>query len=349
MRTSTVFIILSCVIGFCFADFRLREVTGTYDLITGDSSCFSDIHIIRRDESILGGDISGTGYECSGGRIDLVQNPAQGKGNFLTQFLSKHQTVGDFVYGRVASAIVCQNTTSSGGRTFRLGSFVNFIETERDLIVVWRDIFRAQTSLENAGGETFTFKEDSEYLVLGSQCLYEKTSSLCFPSSAKVNLESGDVRRMDEVSVGDRVRVAADEYSEVYMWTHKSNSKPTFNYVQLRTAAGYNVTMTRGHYVYANDLAVPAKEVRVGDRLRLADGRSSLVTATERVRARGYYNPQTLHGDIVVDGIVATTYTTTVEPKYAHALLSPIRMIYGALQVLRSAFITSGFEIKSEL
>ena len=45
-------------------------------------------------------------------------------------------------------------------------------------------------------------------------------------------------------------------------------------------------------------------------------------------QVKGLYNPLTLAGDIVVDGILASTYTKAVTPKMAHAALAPLRMMY---------------------
>ena len=47
-------------------------------------------------------------------------------------------------------------------------------------------------------------------------------------------------------------------------------------------------------------------------------------------RARGLYNPHTLHGDVVVDGVLTSTYTGVVHPALAHALLAPLRQLYSA-------------------
>lgn len=41
--------------------------------------------------------------------------------------------------------------------------------------------------------------------------------------------------------------------------------------------------------------------------------------------ARGLYNPQTKHGSIIVNNILAGTYTTAVAPGLVHAVLAPLR------------------------
>ncbi len=52
------------------------------------------------------------------------------------------------------------------------------------------------------------------------------------------------------------------------------------------------------------------------------------VVAVSPEVATGLYNPQTLSGDIVVNGIRASTYTAAIAPSLAHVALWPVRMMY---------------------
>ena len=54
-------------------------------------------------------------------------------------------------------------------------------------------------------------------------------------------------------------------------------------------------------------------------------------------RAPGLYNLQTLHGDVVVGGLRASTYTTAVDPAVAHRLLWPLRAVFEAVGVYTTA------------
>jgi hypothetical protein len=163
-------------------------------------------------------------------------------------------------------------------------------------------------------------------------------SSNCFPAHATVEHESGARIRMDELRVGHRVKVAKDTYSDVFLFTHKLG-RVTAPFVVIRTASGHEVSMTSGHYVYINDASlVPVSSVQIGDELALASGARSAVVAVSEAVHGGLYNPQTLHGDIFVDGIVASTYTTAVAPVLGHASLSPLRALYSALGLTISLF-----------
>jgi Hint module len=137
--------------------------------------------------------------------------------------------------------------------------------------------------------------------------------------------------RMDELRLGDRVSVAKDAFSDVFLFTHKIQ-RATAAFVFIRTTSDHSISMTPGHYIYANGTSlVPAASVQVGDKLTLASGAFSEVVSISAAVHAGVYNPQTLHGDIIVDGIVASTYTTAVSPVLGHASLSPLRALYSTL------------------
>lgn len=184
------------------------------------------------------------------------------------------------------------------------------------------------------------FEAEVDYLILGLECMYSRAAfenALCFPGDAVASLESGAKVPMSHLETGDSVLVGPGTYSPVFMWTHRdAEASPANAYVQL-TTAHHSVTLTRGHYLYVSSEAgemklVPAGEVRRGDILTTLSGREAVVSARS-VRARGLYNPQTIHGDIVVGGVVSTTYTTAVPPMAAHALLAPLRWAWGILQL----------------
>jgi Hint module len=39
----------------------------------------------------------------------------------------------------------------------------------------------------------------------------------------------------------------------------------------------------------------------------------------------GFFNPRTVFGNVVVNDVVSSTYTTAVQPTVAHATLAPFR------------------------
>jgi hypothetical protein len=166
-------------------------------------------------------------------------------------------------------------------------------------------------------------------------------------------LESGSQITMRDLSVGDRVLVAPGLYSEVFMFSHRhqpaerrdsdvqtpDSSYAAWNtFLQLRTASSHVLSLTAGHVLPLPDgRLVAARDISVGDALLVLDssdpndhamGISPVVSIEMTRQSGGLYNPQTIHGDIVVDGVVATTYTTGVRPSVAHALLAPLRALF---------------------
>jgi Hint module len=148
----------------------------------------------------------------------------------------------------------------------------------------------------------------------------------CFPASSVVELDSGLRKTMAELKIGDQVRVGAFEYSTVFMFTHRLHNVTSL-FIDIRTASGHKLLISPGHHVFVNQDISPARLIKVGDTVRLADG-ETVVTQIKLIETIGLYNPQTLHGNIVVDGLLATTYTETISPAVAHAVLAPLRLVY---------------------
>lgn len=159
----------------------------------------------------------------------------------------------------------------------------------------------------------------------------------CFPGDAIVELQDGSSIRMEALQVGDCVKVGLDEYSTVFMFTHRlSNTQAKF--VTIKTSSGASLSLTQGHYIYANGNLVAAAQVVVGDSLLLGNGAEEQVTVITYSSSRGLYNPQTENGNIVVNGIVTSVYTTAVEPSTAHVLISIMRSLYSSFGVSTSIF-----------
>lgn len=153
---------------------------------------------------------------------------------------------------------------------------------------------------------------------------------ICFPADATVELEDGSVKTMALVQLGDRVKVGDGVFSDVFMFTHKDASS-VHEFVEISTDAGVSLSVTRGHYIYINDAIAAASTVKVGDVVELGNGEKTFVSDVSEVSKIGLYNPQTVHGDIIVNSMRASTYTRVIEPPAAQALMAPLRLLYGAL------------------
>eukprot|EP00178_Gracilaria_changii_P011678 TRINITY_DN329_c0_g1_i1.p2 TRINITY_DN329_c0_g1~~TRINITY_DN329_c0_g1_i1.p2 ORF type:complete len:471 (+),score=77.61 TRINITY_DN329_c0_g1_i1:4521-5933(+) len=167
---------------------------------------------------------------------------------------------------------------------------------------------------------------------------------VCFPASATVTTIEGESVRMADLQPGQHVH--HDEHgasSPVFFFTHRT-AKPELWFYSISTASGHAVSMTAKHYLYADGRLTAAHAVQVGQMLRTKAGESA-VTSVKRVRDTGLFAPHSMHGDLLVDGIVVSSYSRTIEPRLAHALLMPLRWLAratGSKEVLAGVFYEGG-------
>lgn len=162
----------------------------------------------------------------------------------------------------------------------------------------------------------------------------------CFAGSARVSLADGRTAAMTELRIGDRVAVEPKtdakhitQHSPIILFSHRLTPSSTlFPFLNITLDNSASLLISDNHYVYVDHsaLMLPARLVRQRThRVRIADGSLRRVMKVRRTFARGLYAPQTAHGDIVVDGVVVSTYTTDVHPTFAHhVLLAPVRLAH---------------------
>lgn len=151
----------------------------------------------------------------------------------------------------------------------------------------------------------------------------------CFPADASIELVDGSKKQMAQVQTGDVVKVAPETYSPVYFFSHADEAVPS-SVIQLE-AANVTFVSSPGHYLRTISGVRAASQLSVGDEIVLARGPKAETAVIQRVVrrvGRGRFNPHTLHGDIVVNDVVASTFTTAVHPVVARGLLSPVRAVY---------------------
>lgn len=150
----------------------------------------------------------------------------------------------------------------------------------------------------------------------------------CFSASNIVEIEGKGTISMGELKIGDLVRVDDNHFSMVHGFYHLEPNVEA-SYLQLHfDNLDQPLEISGNHLVFANNIAKPAAEVKVGDRLD-----KSTVTGIETIQSRGVYAPATYKGTIVVSGVRTSTYSSHVpyaavnEHVGAHWLLTYHRMI----------------------
>jgi hypothetical protein len=207
-------------------------------------------------------------------------------------------------------------------------------------------VANAQTCMITTGGATIDATEIVKLTLtmmpsgtaFCDVCKGEGTvCTACFPATAEIELATGK-KQLHAVTIGDKIHVGNGKFDDVYFFSSQMESTMS-KFVSLSTAdTDKALLLTSGHYLYVNGELKTAGSVKVGDMLTLGNGNKSKVTVVSSEWAPGLYNPHTLSGDIVVQGILTSTYTDLIDPTLAHALLLPLRQMYAAGAIMGSGF-----------
>lgn len=100
--------------------------------------------------------------------------------------------------------------------------------------------------------------------------------------------------------------------------------------VSIRVSSGLTVTLSGSHYVGVGPAQhlKAASDVEIGESLTMRNGSLDSVTAKWTSWKYGLFNPQTVDGWIVVNGLVISTFTQAVQPAAATALLAPVKFLF---------------------
>lgn len=327
-------------------NFEIHEAdNGEFGLTIGDPRCPWKVRLNDDDFSMRASDIEVNEQTCAGGTLILVKNPESG-GSPLTISLRKNPDRDNSVEGVLAGGLTCG--TGTNVVKIASGSYFQMFSPSKDIMVNFKTTLGDNSPLALAAGaingssvDNFTFEETEDYLILGAECIFSRAKfdpAACFPGSATAELEDGTHRRMDALEIGDRVRTGPRDFSPVFAFTHKeSEIESAFVRIETRQQQ-HTLMLSPGHYLYINGELSPARSVRQGHEIILGSGIPAIVRSATLHTEKGLYNPQTLQGDIVVNGVLASTYTTAIEPFAAHASLAPLRAVYRLLGLSSKAF-----------
>lgn len=166
------------------------------------------------------------------------------------------------------------------------------------------------------------------------------------PEMETITKHKGTIK-MKDIAIGDKVLTSSGEYKTIYTIDHYHHNETT-HYVQIETStiAAANddensnnnnhktmidgneeenddegffspfVELTPNHLLFIENVSYPiqAKNVVIGDYLRTIHGPKEVIH-TKRITRDGYYNPLTTDGTIVINGVLASTYTSFLSQK----------------------------------
>jgi hypothetical protein len=152
-------------------------------------------------------------------------------------------------------------------------------------------------------------------------------SPTCFSRFNDVEVQGQGMISMDAIKVGDYVRTGTD-FSRVFSLAHLDHDVEA-DFLQIY-ADGLQkpLEITGMHMLFSSGKAVRADEVSVGDMLG-----DSKVSEIKSVKRMGVYAPVTESGDIVVNGIRASSYFAFLDQVpfnqhvMSHFFFAPHRMM----------------------
>jgi hypothetical protein len=145
----------------------------------------------------------------------------------------------------------------------------------------------------------------------------------CFPASSTVRIADGSQLGREisitELELGDSVlsidSTGALTFSKLYVFGHRNPTTPA-RFFRLETESGATLELTQGHYLHASIGGVrqtlPAELVKVGHKLWVLDAGelvSSPVVSVTEITTAGLFNPYTFTGDIIVNGVLASSHS----------------------------------------
>lgn len=149
----------------------------------------------------------------------------------------------------------------------------------------------------------------------------------CFPGNALVEISGSQVLPMHRLRVGQHVKSSiSGDLDAVFMFSHFVSTTNLLPFLRIETASMYNVTLSDGHYLYVNGVLKAAEDARVGDWV-MTDAGASKVRSIQRVWEKGLYAPHTLSGRLIVNGVLASCYTTVFPGLTGHTMLAPLRAV----------------------
>lgn len=163
----------------------------------------------------------------------------------------------------------------------------------------------------------------------------QKTS--CFPASASLWVREDpdtEVRRvrMGEVRIGDiAVGRGGRSSGSVFFFGHRDSISKA-KYVTLVAREHNNtlrsIRLSPGHLLPVwHKGNIEARHVQLGDWVYTVDGRATVIDIGMTVEY-GMYAPVTMSGEMIVDGVVVSCFTSIVNERVATALLAPLRWVF---------------------
>ena len=243
--------------------------------------------------------------------------------------------IEDVDYPTGPAYVIASYATKGGFVTPVSGLVTNYDTSLSDMIdqafnSAWNVLDLENHKVMGTAGPTPSMdEEEGEMNVPSADPDYgeRQNAGACFPGDAELILSTGQLIDMRDLQGGHLIKVSGSGLnSRVIAFSHRERSR-AHPFLEISFTNGQTLTLSEGHYTYVRGSLLAASAVSLGDTMMNGTGKLITVSHIRKVWKTGKYAPHTMHGDLVVDGVVVSAYTTEVHPSIAHALLTPVRMI----------------------
>jgi len=133
---------------------------------------------------------------------------------------------------------------------------------------------------------------------------------------------------MADLNIGDVVLSGTNQFSPVFFFGHRDH-KISSSYMRITATSGSSILLSPGHLILTSKGTIPARDVDTTTSVQDSNGVWQKVTSVTVESHKGLFMPHTVSGTIVVNGVVASTYSSVVPTSIAQALLLPERLLFG--------------------
>ncbi len=167
-------------------------------------------------------------------------------------------------------------------------------------------------------------------------CIYsDESGGGCFSLDMMVLTLTGE-KKFDQLKVGDKILTVGAEhqlvFSEFFAALDQGHRRTVF--LQLHTASGQILELTHHHIIFTRQhpSGVKARQVVIGDQVWVRSNDHlvlSNITKIGHITKRGWLNPGTMDGTLLVNNIWASAYANEwAGHGLIHKLFSPLRALY---------------------
>jgi len=162
----------------------------------------------------------------------------------------------------------------------------------------------------------------------------------CFPGDSLATLQNGDSIRMDQLKIHHHVKVAPGKFEPVITFGRAHEPDETLDVIVIHTAEHQRTLRLSGeHFIWLKQKTAVewewkrASGLTKGDMVLVVNPDEFMVedrvlSIVKEVK-QGMFSPVTPSGQIVVDAVLVSAYSTpTLSHESMHLLMAPFRMIY---------------------